>query len=119
MDDQLQSIFRSLEIYNESKNQNILIANQRIADFEQQEAESNQNVANLERRIVELEQQVAELSDPNSGSVESSTETQVDFIRRVAEARTKFSKEAQEIIDAIDNLPASEPAPEDPAPEEV
>jgi len=94
MDNEIRAILRSLELQNEAKTQDLSIAYQRIAS---------------------LEQQVAELSDPNSGSVEASTETQVDFIRRVAEARTKFSKEAQEIIDAIDNPPA----PEDPAPTDV
>ena len=90
MDNEIRSILRSLELQNEAKAQDLSIAYQRIAN---------------------LEQQVADLSDPNSGSVDASTETQVDFIRRVAEARTKFSKEAQDIVDAIDaaNQPVVDP----------
>jgi beta-lactamase class D len=91
MDNEIRSILRSLELQNEAKAQDLSIAYQRIAN---------------------LEQQVADLSDPNSGSVDISTETQVDFIRRVAEARTKFSKEAQDIVDAIDA--ANQPVVEEP-----
>jgi beta-lactamase class D len=91
MDNEIRSILRSLELQNEAKAQDLSIAYQRIAN---------------------LEQQVADLSDPNSGSVDVSTETQVDFIRRVAEARTKFSKEAQDIVDAIDA--ANQPVVEEP-----
>jgi len=90
MDNEIRSILRSLELQNEAKAQDLSIAYQRIAN---------------------LEQQVADLSDPNSGSIDISTETQVDFIRRVAEARTKFSKEAQDIVDAID---ATQPVVEEP-----
>ena len=85
MDNETRSILRSLELQNESKAQDLSVAYQRIAG---------------------LEQQVTELSDPNNGSVDVSTETQVDFIRRVAESRTKFSKEAQDIIDVIDGVNA-------------
>jgi beta-lactamase class D len=95
MDNEIRSILRSLELQNEAKAQDLSIAYQRIAN---------------------LEQQVADLSDPNSGSVDVSTETQVDFIRRIAAARTKFSKEAQDIVDAIDNPPAPTPDPASVAP---
>ena len=91
MDNEIRSILRSLELQNEAKAQDLSIAYQRIAN---------------------LEQQVADLSDPNSGSVDISTETQVDFIRRIAAARTKFSKEAQDIVDAIDA--ANQPVVEEP-----
>ena len=91
MDNEIRSILRSLELQNEAKAQDLSIAYQRIAN---------------------LEQQVADLSDPNSGSVDVSTETQVDFIRRIAAARTKFSKEAQDIVDAIDA--ANQPVVEEP-----
>jgi cell division protein FtsB len=86
MDNEARAILRSLELQNEAKSQDLSVAYQRIAN---------------------LEQQVADLSDPNNGSVDATTETQVDFIRRIAESRTKFSKEAQQIIDAIDSPPVS------------
>jgi hypothetical protein len=85
MDDETKSILRSLELQNESKDQNLSIAYQSIAN---------------------LEQQIAALSDTSSGSVDISTETQTDFIRRIAESRTKFAKEAQDIIDVIDGANA-------------
>ena len=97
MDNEIRSILRSLELQIEAKSQDLSIAYQRIAS---------------------LEQQVAELSDPNNGSVAASTETQVEFIRRIADSRTKFSKEAQDIIDIIDTPPVVDPIPsEDPSAE--
>jgi len=80
MDNETRSLLRSLELQNEAKAQDLSIAYQRIAD---------------------LEQQLSDLSGPNSGSVDSTTETQIQFIQRIAESRTKFAKEAQDIISAI------------------
>ena len=73
------SNLRSLEIELESKIQDIGILNQKVA--------------RLEGEIVDLTS-----SDFNYVSNES----QLDFIRKVANSRTKFAKEAQDIIAAID-----------------
>jgi beta-lactamase class D len=80
MDNAFKSIINLLELQNEAVSQDLTIANKRIAD---------------------LEQQVLDLSGPNDGSVEMSTETQTEFIQRIADSRTKFAKEAQDIIAAI------------------
>lgn len=80
MDNEIRAVLRSLELQNEAKTQDLSIAYQRIA---------------------ELEQEVESLTVTDSSYV--SPESQVDFIRKVAESRTKFAKEAQDIIDAIDN----------------
>ena len=89
MDNEIRAILRRLELDNEAKTQNLSIAHQRIAN---------------------LEQELAEITTPDSSYV--STASQVDFIRKVAESRTKFAKEAQDIIDAIDNPPTPAPEPE-------
>ena len=86
MDNEIRAILRSLELQNEAKTQDLSIAYQRIAN---------------------LEQEVADLTNADASYVTS--ETQVDFIRKVAESRTKFAKEAQDIIDAIDNSSTEEP----------
>jgi hypothetical protein len=88
MDNPTRTILRSLELQNEAKAQDLSIAYQRISDLEQQ-------VENLTN------------TDPTYATPES----QVDFIRKVAASRTKFSKEAQDIIDAIETPLA---APVDP-----
>jgi hypothetical protein len=75
----IDAIIRPLEIQLESTSQDLAIAQQRIARLE-----------------VELENVVG--SDPTYVSNES----QLDFIRKVADSRTKFAKEAQDIIAAID-----------------
>jgi beta-lactamase class D len=80
MDNETRGLLRSLELQNEAKSQDLSIAYQRIAD---------------------LEQQVSDLSGPSAGSIDFTTETQIQFIQRIAESRTKFAKEAQTIIDAI------------------
>lgn len=80
MDNEIRAVFRSLELQNEAKTQDLSIAYQRIA---------------------ELEQEVESLTVSDSSYVTS--ESQIDFIRKVAGSRTKFAKEAQDIIDAIDN----------------
>jgi len=72
-------MLRTLELHNEAVSQDLSIAYQRIADFEQT---------------------IADLSGTDSTYV--APEAQVDFIRKVAASRTKFSKEAQDIIDTID-----------------
>jgi len=90
MDNEIKTNLRLLELQNEAKSQEISIA--------------YQTINNLEQRIFEL-------TDLNSGSVDISTETQIDFIRRIAASRTKFSKEAQDIVDAID---ATQPVVEEP-----
>lgn len=71
--------FRSLEIELESKLQDISIANQKIA---------------------RLESEIADLTNTDSTYV--SNESQIDFIRKVAESRTKFAQEAKDIIATID-----------------
>lgn len=80
MDNEIRAILRKLELDNEAKTQNLSIAHQRIAN---------------------LEQQIVELTVTDSSYV--SSESQIDFIRKVAASRTKFAKEAQDIIDAIDS----------------
>lgn len=80
MDNKILAILRRLELGNEAKTQDLSIA---------------------ERRIAALEQEIAELTGSDSSYV--STESQIDFIRKVAESRTKFAKEARDIIDAIDS----------------
>lgn len=81
MDNEIRAILRRLELDNEAKTQNLSIAHQKIAN---------------------LEQEIASLTVADSSYV--SAESQIDFIRKVAESRTKFAKEAQDIIDAIDNV---------------
>jgi beta-lactamase class D len=88
MADGLTSIIRSLELSNQSLSQDLSLAQQ---------------------RVVQLEQQVSDLLGPEASSVDLSSETQINFIQRVAKSRTKFSKEAQQIIDAIDNSSTEEP----------
>ena len=83
MDGETRSALRLLELQNEAKSQEISIAYQTIAN---------------------LESRVAELSGPETEFVaNASNEGQIDFIRKVAESRTKFAKEAQSIIDAIES----------------
>lgn len=85
MNNEIRSKLRSLELQNEDKAQNLSIAYQRIA---------------------ELEQQVADLTGIDSSY--TSTASQIDFIKKVAQSRTKFSKEAQDIVDAVENAAAVE-----------
>jgi hypothetical protein len=95
MDNEIRAILRNLELENSAKTQDLVIAQQRIAD---------------------LEQQLNDLSGPNDGSVDFTTETQIQFIERVAGSRTKFAKEAQNIIDAVNAVqePVVEGTPVDP-----
>jgi len=81
MDNETRQAIKMLESANEVKAEQLSIAN---------------------AIIVGLEQQIADFSGPDGGSVDASSETQVDFIRRVAESRTKFSQEAKDIIAIID-----------------
>jgi hypothetical protein len=82
MADGLTSVIRSLELSNQSLFQDLSLAKQRVA---------------------QLEQQVADLLGPEDASVDTSFETQIEFIRRVADSRTKFAKEAQEIINSVES----------------
>lgn len=81
MSDDTSTFLRSLELQNEAKSQDLSIAYQRIA---------------------ELEQQINEVTGVDSSY--TSIESQIDFIRKVAKSRTKFAKEAQDIINAVDNV---------------
>jgi hypothetical protein len=94
MDNEIRAILRNLELENNVKTQDLVIAQRRIAD---------------------LEQQLNDFSGPNDGSVDSTTETQIQFIERIAGSRTKFAKEAQSIIDAINAIkePVVEETPVD------
>lgn len=85
MDNNTKASIRFLEIQNENKAQELTVAYARITN---------------------LENQVNDLQGPDNTYV--SNESQVDFIRKIAESRTKFAKEAQDIIAAID---AANPAP--------
>lgn len=78
MDNESRSIIRSLEVQNEALGQDLAIANQ---------------------KALVLEQQVADLLGFDDGTP---IESQIDFIRKVAESRTKFAKEAQAIVAAVD-----------------
>jgi len=80
MDNDIKTSIRFLEVQNETKAEELTRTYQRITD---------------------LETQVADLT--NSDSTYVSPEAQVDFIRKIAESSSKFAKEAQDIIDAIDN----------------
>lgn len=80
MDNEIRAVLRRLELKAEAKTQDLSIAY---------------------RRIAELEQEIEGLTITDSSYV--SPESQVDFIRKVAESRTKFAKEAQDIINAIDS----------------
>ena len=71
---------RFLETQNENKAQELVIAYQRISD---------------------LEQQVSDLSGTDASY--ASPESQLDFIKKVADSRTKFSKEAQDILASLNS----------------
>jgi hypothetical protein len=86
MDNETKAIIRTLELGNESKAQELSIAYQ---------------------RIVNLEQQVADLT--GSDLAYDANESQIDFIKRIAASSSKFAKEAQDIIDVIDNPPVPTP----------
>jgi hypothetical protein len=79
MDNNIRTILRSLELQNESKAQELAVAYGRIAD---------------------LESQLEGLTGTDASY--TAPEDQVAFIRKVADSSSKFSKEAQDIIDALD-----------------
>ena len=83
MDNEIRRLIRSLELQNEAKAQELAIAYQRIAN---------------------LEQQATDLTGADVSYV--GPESQIDFIRKIADSSSKFAKEAQDIIDTIDNPPA-------------
>jgi len=74
----MDSLLRSLELQNEAKTQELAIAYEKIANFEKQ---------------------VADLTGPDTSYV--TPEDQVAFIQKIADSSSKFSKEAQDILDAI------------------
>jgi hypothetical protein len=76
MADDVHAILRSLEIQNESKAQEIAIANQKIEKLQMQLADSQGLDANPD-------------------------ESEFDFIKKIADSKSKFSKEAQDILDRI------------------
>lgn len=78
----------------------------RILENEREAKSQALDAANL--RIEQLERQVNDLSGPDNGSVDTSNESQIDFIRRVAESRTKFAQEAKDIVTLIDQEQPSE-----------
>jgi len=78
----------------------------RILENEREAKSQALDAANL--RIEQLERQVNDLSGPDNGSVDVSNESQIDFIRRVAESRTKFAQEAKDIVTLIDQEQLSE-----------
>jgi len=78
MDNNIRTILRSLELQNESKAQELAVAYSRIAD---------------------LENQIGDLTGSDSSYV--TPEDQVSFIQKIAESSSKFAKEAQDIIDAL------------------
>lgn len=79
MDNQTLSLIRSLESRNQASAQEALVARQRIID---------------------LENQIKELTSTDESYV--GPETEIEFIRKVAESKSKFAKEAQDILNAID-----------------
>ena len=93
MDNQDLITLRVLELDNQAKSQDLSAAYQRIAN---------------------LEQQVADLT--GTDSTYTAPEDQVTFIRKIAASTSKFAKEAQDIINAIDNppTPVVDPAPVNP-----
>lgn len=82
---------------------------QTIRFLESQNSTKAEELVRAYQRIADLEAQVSDSSGTDSTYV--TPESQIDFIRKVAESRTKFSKEAQDIVDAID---ATQPVVEEP-----
>ena len=78
----------------------------RILENEREAKSQALDAANL--RIKQLELQVKDLNGPDNGSVDALNESQIDFIRRVAESRTKFAQEAKDIVALIDQEQPSE-----------
>jgi len=114
MDNEVRSILRSLELQNEAKAQDVSNAYQTIATLEDQ-------VSKLEGEIVNLNQQLGELETPDTTYVAS--EPQTAFLQKVADSKSKFAKEAEDILASLNNTPVVTPEvvadPVTPAPEEV
>jgi hypothetical protein len=89
MDNEVRAALRSLELQNESKGQELSMAKQKIASLEQDK--------------IDLLSEIESLTSDDPTYV--SNETQIEFIRKVAESRTKFAKEAKDIVDVIDGIP--------------
>ena len=73
---------------------------QTIRFLESQNSTKAEELVRAYQRIADLESQISDSSGTDSTYV--STESQVDFIRKIADSRTKFAKEAQDIIASID-----------------
>jgi len=74
---------------------------QTIRFLESQNSTKAEELVRAYQRIADLESQISDSSGTDSTYV--STESQVDFIRKIADSRTKFAKEAQDIIASIDS----------------
>lgn len=74
---------------------------QTIRFLESQNSTKAEELVRAYQRIADLESQISDSSETDSTYV--STESQVDFIRKIADSRTKFAKEAQDIIASIDS----------------
>lgn len=88
MDNEVRAALRSLELQNEAKGQELSMAKQKIESLEQDKFNLTIEINNLVS------------DDPTYVSNES----QIDFIRKVAESRTKFAKEAKDLINIIDGV---------------
>ena len=88
MDNEATSIIRRLELEGQAKSQDLVAANSRIND--------------LEASVTDLQKQISDLtgSDPDY----LSNESQIDFITKIAASKSKFAKEAQDIIDGLNNV---------------
>jgi len=83
MDERVASIVKSLELQNESKSRDLSIYRQRIDA---------------------LESQIAKFDSESSVDGEyTQSETQIEFITKIAASKSKFSKEAQDLIDGIND----------------
>lgn len=125
MDNEARAIIRSLELQNEAKAQDISNAYQTIAQLEDQVTKSEseiislqEEVTNLTNQSIGLSQQIESLNNQvpeavnqvQEVSTDPTIESQIDFISKVAESKSKFAKEAQEIIEGInEEAPVSEP----------
>jgi len=95
-DNEVINTIRNLELQNEAKAQNLTSAYQQIAT--------------LEERLRDLSNQIADLTNVDTSYV--GNESQIDFIKKIAASRTKFAKEAQDIVDAVENTVETPAEPE-------
>lgn len=73
---------------------------QTIRFLESQNSTKAEELVRAYQRIADLETQISDATGVDSTYV--APEAQIDFIRKVAESRTKFAKEAQDILASID-----------------